>query len=196
MRSKLFPVGLCDRRREQPEPMLTRCGPLIRMSARPYYRMPDLTTFRFLCAAMALGTLAACSSAPQSGSVAEGRGVTSGRAIVETASDISDRVFFDKDSSKIRAEGMVTLRRQARWLSQYPNLTVTIEGHCDERGTREYNLALGYRRAYQVKQALVALGVDAMRITLVSYGKDRPAVDGSDEVAWAQNRRAVTVVNN
>ena len=86
-------------------------------------------------------------------------------------------------------------RQQAAWLKQYPNITVTVEGNCDERGTREYNLALGERRATSAKNYLVALGVDPNRIQTISYGKERPAVLGSDEAAWAQNRRDVTAIN-
>lgn len=109
--------------------------------------------------------------------------------------NVGDRAFFDTDQSGVNAEGRKTLERQAQWLKRYPNLTVTIEGHCDERGTREYNLALGDRRASAAKQLLVALGIDPRRIRTISYGKERPAAVGSTEGAWAQNRRAVTVVD-
>lgn len=109
--------------------------------------------------------------------------------------NVGDRVFFDFDRSDIREDAKETLNRQAAWLQQYPNVTVTIEGHCDERGTREYNIALGERRAQSVKNYLVKLGVDANRITTVSYGKERPAVIGNSAEAFAQNRRGVTIVN-
>jgi len=109
--------------------------------------------------------------------------------------NVGDRVFFDFDKSDIKAEGRQILQRQAEWLKRYPNVTVTVEGHCDERGTREYNLALGERRAAAAKKMLVALGVPAARVSTISYGKERPAVVGSNEAAWAQNRRAVTVIN-
>ncbi|HZT51877.1 MAG TPA: peptidoglycan-associated lipoprotein Pal [Stellaceae bacterium] len=109
--------------------------------------------------------------------------------------NVGDRVFFDFDKSDIKPEGQQTLQRQATWLKQYPNVTVTIEGHCDERGTREYNLALGNRRANAVKNALVSLGIPANRIQTISYGKDRPIVVGSNEAAWAQNRVGITVIN-
>jgi peptidoglycan-associated lipoprotein len=109
--------------------------------------------------------------------------------------NVGDRVYFDFDKSNIKPEGQQTLEKQATWLKQYPNVTVTIEGHCDERGTREYNLALGNRRANAVKDALVALGVAANRIQTISYGKDRPIVVGSNEAAWAQNRVGITVIN-
>lgn len=108
--------------------------------------------------------------------------------------NVGDRIFFGYDQYDLSQEARDTLGRQATWLAQYPNLRVTIEGHADERGTREYNLALGERRANAVKNYLVALGVDAGRVTTVSYGKERPAVPGSNETSWAQNRRGVTVV--
>ncbi|HEU4969538.1 peptidoglycan-associated lipoprotein Pal [Sphingomonas sp.] len=105
----------------------------------------------------------------------------------------SDRVFFDTDESNIDAEDQSTLQSQAAYLRQYPNVRVTVEGHCDERGTREYNLALGERRANAAKNYLVSLGIDSSRITTISYGKERPEALGSDEASWARNRRAVTV---
>src|SRR5690606_13012106 len=112
----------------------------------------------------------------------------------DLAQNVGDRVFFGYDRYDLAAEARATLEKQATWLQQYPNLVITIEGHADERGTREYNLALGERRANSVKNYLVALGVPASRITTISYGKERPAVVGSDEMAWSQNRRGVTVV--
>lgn len=104
-----------------------------------------------------------------------------------------DRILFDTDRFNVDAEDQVTLQAQAQWLARYPNTRVTLEGHADERGTRDYNLALGERRANSAKNYLASLGVSAERIQTVSYGKERPAALGSDEQAWAQNRRAVTV---
>ena len=104
-----------------------------------------------------------------------------------------DRILFETDRFNIDAEDQATLQRQAQWLAQYPNTRITVEGHADERGTRDYNLALGERRANSAKNFLVSIGVDASRIQTVSYGKERPSALGSDEQAWAQNRRAVTV---
>ena len=109
--------------------------------------------------------------------------------------NVGDRVFFDLDKSDLKPEARRTLERQAAWLKQYGNVAVTIEGHCDERGTREYNLALGDRRAKAASNYLVSLGIAATRIKSISYGKERPAVLGSNEAAWSQNRRGVTVVN-
>ncbi len=105
----------------------------------------------------------------------------------------SDRIFFDTDSSDVDATDRATLQSQAAWFAQYPAVRVSVEGHADERGTREYNLALGERRANSTKNALVALGVAADRITTISYGKERPDAVGSDEEAWSKNRRAVSV---
>ncbi len=108
----------------------------------------------------------------------------------------SDTVLFGTDSYDVDSEDEAVLARQAEWLKKYPNVSVTIEGHCDERGTREYNLALGDRRANAAKNYLVSAGISASRLSVISYGKERPAATGSDEGAWAQNRRAVTVVPN
>ncbi|HUD94815.1 peptidoglycan-associated lipoprotein Pal [Sphingobium sp.] len=109
------------------------------------------------------------------------------------ASVASDRIFFGLDQYDVDAEDQATLQSQAAWLQQNPAVRVTIEGHADERGTRDYNIALGERRANAAKNYLASLGIDPGRITTVSYGKERPAALGSDEAAWAQNRRAVTV---
>ncbi|WP_298675724.1 peptidoglycan-associated lipoprotein Pal [uncultured Sphingomonas sp.] len=106
----------------------------------------------------------------------------------------SDTVHFGLDMSDIDDQARAILDTQVQWLTRYPNVRVTVEGHCDERGTREYNLALGERRANAAKNYLASRGVDASRITTISYGKERPIALGSDEAAWAQNRRAVTVV--
>ncbi len=106
----------------------------------------------------------------------------------------SDRVFFALDRYDLDSDARLTLDRQAAWLRQYPAVRATIEGHADERGTREYNLALGERRANAARNYLAAQGVAASRMTVISYGKERPAVEGSNEEAWAQNRRAVTVL--
>ncbi len=102
-----------------------------------------------------------------------------------------DRVFFEYDSSEITAEARATLSKQASWLMHYPRVRISVEGHCDERGTREYNLALGERRATAVKNYLIALGVPASRMSTISYGKERPAVVGNGESTWSQNRRGV-----
>lgn len=108
---------------------------------------------------------------------------------------IGDRVFFDTDQYNLRPDARSTVDRWAAWLQQFPNARATIEGHADERGTREYNLALGDRRANAVRDYLVALGIDSSRLGTISYGKERPASPGSSEQFWSQNRRSVMMVN-
>lgn len=108
--------------------------------------------------------------------------------------NIGDRIFFDFDRSDLRPDAIETLNSQADWLKTYPSVRTKIEGHADERGTREYNLALGERRASSAKQYLESMGIGSGRMETISYGKERPAVLGSNEAAWAQNRRAVMAV--
>jgi peptidoglycan-associated lipoprotein len=110
--------------------------------------------------------------------------------------NVGDRVFFDTDSSELTAQSRATLDKQAQWLNQYANYAFTIEGHADERGTREYNIALGARRAQTVREYLIARGVQAQRMHTISYGKERPVAVCNDISCWSQNRRAVTVLNN
>ena len=159
-----------------------------------------------LAAAMALA-LAACASTPDSTANSSGSGdKMAHKMTTETAPakemtlaekfqvDVGDRVFFDFDKFNIKPDQRKTLDRQVAWLKAHPEVLVTIEGHTDERGTREYNLALGERRANSVKDYLVLQGISAKRLKTVSYGEERPVALGSNEAAWAQNRRAVTVV--
>ncbi|QBK31718.1 peptidoglycan-associated lipoprotein Pal [Roseitalea porphyridii] len=108
--------------------------------------------------------------------------------------NVGDRIFFDTDSSVIRADAQTTLARQAQWLNQYPNYQITVEGHADERGTREYNLALGARRAAATRAFLESRGVSGARIRTISYGKERPVATCDAASCWNQNRRAVTVL--
>jgi len=106
--------------------------------------------------------------------------------------NVGDRVYFDLDQYRLSADAQSILQRQAAWLSSYPDVNILVAGNCDERGTREYNLALGERRASVVKNYLVDLGVDPARVQTVSYGKERPLALGTDEGAWAQNRNGFT----
>ncbi len=155
-----------------------------------------------LALATALLLLTACESdtaanGGMGGVGAEGAGT--GNGILGQAADgtnVTDRVYFATNSSVIDAEGQAALDRQAGWLKQYDSVNVVLEGHADERGTREFNIALGERRATAAKNYLVSQGVAANRISTISYGKERPAVSGNDEGAWSQNRRAVTVIAN
>jgi len=162
--------------------------------------------FKFATLFAALLLVAACGTSPDESATVGGTGGASGAdgagvtavspgSQEDLETNVGDRVFFGFDRYDLSAEAQATLDRQAQWLQQYPNLRVTIEGHTDERGTREYNLALGERRANAVSNYLVARGIDPGRIQTVSYGKERPAVVGSDESAWARNRRAVTIIN-
>lgn len=108
--------------------------------------------------------------------------------------NVGDRIFFDTDSSSVRADAAATLDRQAQWLQRYPNYPILVEGHADERGTREYNLALGARRAAATRDYLASRGVPANRMRTISYGKEKPVAVCDDISCWSQNRRAVTVL--
>ena len=151
----------------------------------------------------ALLLLSACDSSSTNSGAAGGEGGNgapgTGSGILGQAADgssVTDRVFFATDSSVVDSAGQAALDKQAAWLKGNSNVNVTVEGHADERGTREYNIALGERRAAAAKSYLVSQGVSASRISTISYGKERPAVTGNDESAWSQNRRAVTVIAN
>ena len=163
--------------------------------------------------------LAACSTTPKDTADSSGSGSSSSSSdvsstgegtVTETSPDsntvvpgsqedlivnVGDRVFFDYDSSDLDSDAQELLQDQVAWLKQYSDVSVIIEGHCDERGTREYNLALGEKRAQAVKNYLISLGISSNRVSTISYGKERPAVVGSNDGAWAQNRRSVTIVN-
>ena len=141
----------------------------------------------------ALGVIllaAACSSTDQPDTTATGRAAPG--SVAEFQQVVGDRVFFDLDSSQLRPDARDTLNKQSTWLKQYTNYAITVEGHADERGTREYNLALGARRAQTISSFLASQGVPAGRMKTISYGKERPEVVGSDEGAWSRNRRGVT----
>ncbi len=114
----------------------------------------------------------------------------------DLVANVGDRVFYALDSSSLSAEGRATLDRQAAWLGRYPAISIQVAGNCDERGTTEYNLALGQRRANASRDYLVARGVSSARVNMISYGKERPTAVGSDEQAYAQNRNATTSVRS
>ena len=160
---------------------------------------------RYLCVVAAVALLGACSTDEGTKNAGTGMGGSSttpsaGATAVTPGSqadfvkNVGDRVFFDFDKYSLKPEGRDQLGKWVAFLKQYPSDQLVVEGHADERGTREYNLALGERRANAVKDFLVAQGVQASRLKTISYGKERPAVLGSNEAAWAQNRRAVGVV--
>ena len=138
--------------------------------------------------------LSACSTAKKSQTSGD---VYTGNDTVEyLASGVKDRVFFATNKSSLTSASRETLRKQANYLRKNKNLNVTVEGHADERGTREYNLALGDRRANAAKDYLMSQGISSNRVTTISYGKERPVKSGSNDTAWAQNRRSVTVRTN
>jgi peptidoglycan-associated lipoprotein len=144
--------------------------------------------------------LAACAEKPATigggvgtGVIAPGGGPVPGSE-EDLVANVGDRVFFDFNRSALRSDGQATLDRQAGWLQRYPQVQVQIAGNCDDRGTEEYNLALGWRRANAARDYIVARGVDAARITTISYGKDRPVALSDNEESWAQNRNAITAV--
>jgi peptidoglycan-associated lipoprotein len=148
----------------------------------------------------AVALLSACANKPPAPPASTGTGaaaVTSGPAPgseEDLVANVGDRVFYAFDKSVLTPEDQATLDRQAAWLGKYPNVQVLIAGNCDDRGTEEYNLALGQRRANAARDYLVARGVSAERIQTISYGKDRPTALGDNEQAWAQNRNAITSV--
>ncbi len=165
--------------------------------------------FNILGMVAAVALVTACGTAPEEQAATSGSGATapttSSAASAMPSSpkmgsqedlvvNVGDRVFFDLDKYSLGSEARRVLEKQAIWLKKYRIITVAVEGHADERGTREYNLALGERRANSVKDYLVALGVASDRIRTISYGKERSVALGSNEAAWAQNRRSVTVV--
>jgi len=145
-------------------------------------------------AALALGlALSAC--AHKNDNLAAGYGAAIPGSVQEFNQTVGDRVFFDTDQTDLSPTAQATLDKQAAWLNQYNKYSFTIEGHADERGTREYNFALGERRAQAVHDYLAAKGVSASRMRTISYGKERPVATCDDISCWSQNRRAVTVLN-
>ena len=169
---------------------------------------------KFLISAIILLFVAACATKPKDEADSSGSGTSgsdssvSDGTITETAGsgivagsqedlivNVGDRVFFGYDSSDLDSDALELLQDQVAWLKQNSDVSITIEGHCDERGTREYNLALGEIRAQAVKNYLIGLGISPDRVSTISYGKERPAVVGSNDGAWSQNRRSVTIVN-
>jgi len=178
--------------------------------------------YKFLISILIAGFISACSTTPKDSADASGSGSsgssnpdtstteeevaaegtvteTDGSGVVAGSQEdlivnIGDRVFFDYDSADLDSDAQELLQDQVAWIKQY-NASVTIEGHCDERGTREYNLALGEKRAQAVKNFLISMGIMPSQVSTISYGKERPAVVGSNDGAWGQNRRSVTTVN-
>jgi peptidoglycan-associated lipoprotein len=146
-----------------------------------------------IAVALGLGLGACAHNSPND--LAAGYGAAGPGSVQEFNQTVGDRVFFDTDQTDLSPAAQATLDKQAAWLNQYTRYAFTIEGHADERGTREYNFALGARRAQAVRDYLVAKGVSAARMKTISYGKERPVATCDDISCWSQNRRAVTVLN-
>jgi peptidoglycan-associated lipoprotein len=145
--------------------------------------------------ALSLALSACAHNNPDKLAAGSGYGATGPGSVQEFNQTVGDRVFFDTDQTDLSPRAQATLDKQAAWLNQYNNYSFTIEGHADERGTREYNFALGERRAQAVHDYLAAKGVSASRMRTISYGKERPVAVCDDISCWSQNRRAVTVLN-
>jgi peptidoglycan-associated lipoprotein len=159
--------------------------------------MGTFRRLRIAAVAMAGFALAACASTPNPNQTAGvGMGASTPGSQQDFVVNVGDRVFFESDSTELTPQSRSTLDKQAQWLQLYNRYPFTIEGHADERGTREYNIALGARRAQAVREYLTARGVDASRMRTISYGKERPVAVCNDISCWSQNRRAVTVLNN
>ncbi|WP_332712469.1 peptidoglycan-associated lipoprotein Pal [Pelagibacterium mangrovi] len=165
--------------------------------------MPLLRFGKGLLIAVLLVAVAACARTPTTGVGNMGPGGAGGvggggapGSQQEFLVSVGDRVFFETDSSVLTADAQATLDKQAQWLQQYPQYRIVIEGHADERGTREYNIALGARRATAVVNYLVSRGIPQNRLSTVSYGKERPVAICNDISCWNQNRRSVTVLTN
>ncbi|MFV0432156.1 MAG: peptidoglycan-associated lipoprotein Pal [Alphaproteobacteria bacterium] len=152
---------------------------------------------KIVVAAIALSVLGACSNNSLTGSGGSGADYSTAKpgTSQDFVQNVGDRVFFALNSSSVNAQGRDTLAKQAQWLKLYPKVKITLEGHSDERGTRDYNIALGARRAQAAKNILISHGVAPSRIKTVSYGKERPIKLGETENAWSLNRRAVSVPN-
>ena len=152
---------------------------------------------KFLVITLAGLALSACAATQKKSSGQMQSDVYTGTDTVEyLASGVKDRVFFATNKSTLTTASRDTLRKQAAWMRKKKDLTFTIEGHADERGTREYNLALGERRANAAKDYLMTYGISGSRLSVISYGKERPINSGSNPLAWSQNRRSVTVKAN
>jgi peptidoglycan-associated lipoprotein len=160
-----------------------------------------LRTAKFALALCAVFALSACSknaadeAADAAGAYGAGRGAATPGSQQDFVVNVGDRVFFESDSSELTSTAQATLDKQANWLQRYARYSFTIEGHADERGTREYNFALGARRADAVKNYLTSRGIPASRMHTISYGKERPVAVCDDISCWSQNRRAVTLLS-
>ena len=156
--------------------------------------MNTTTTFKIAAAFCCVLALAACSKKNTPDLEATTVGQAAPGSEKDFAVNVGDRIYFAEDQSALAPEAQETLRKQAAWLGQYADVTVQIEGHADERGTREYNISLSARRATAAREFLIAQGIDGTRISSIAYGKERPVAQCDAEQCWSQNRRAVTVI--
>ena len=152
-------------------------------------------SIRFAAVVIAALGAAGCATQQQPDAQANAAGVAAPGSEQDFVVNVGDRVFFETDQTELTPQGRATLDKQAQWLTQYNRYAFTIEGHADERGTREYNIALGARRAQAARDYLTSRGVAATRMRTISYGKERPVAVCNDISCWSQNRRAVTVLN-
>ena len=161
-------------------------------------RIAALTRNPAMIALIAMLAITGCASKKTPNSAADlglnGAGAATPGSAQDFTVNIGDRIFFDTDSSSIRADAQTTLSRQAQWLNQYKQYAIVVEGHADERGTREYNISLSARRATATREFLIAQGVQGNRISSIAYGKERPVALCDAEQCYSQNRRAVTVI--
>ena len=148
---------------------------------------------RILLVVFASFALTACATSGKKTGMMQGDVYTGSDTVEYLATGVRDRVFFATNKSTLTTASRDTLRKQAAWMRKKKTVTVTVEGHADERGTREYNLALGERRANAVKDYLMTYGISGSRLSVISYGKERPVDSGSSPLAWSKNRRSVTV---
>ncbi len=157
-------------------------------------RLAIFKTVAVLCCFMALAACSKKNTPDLDAGTGPGTGEVRPGSEGDFTTNVGDRIYFSEDKSILAPEAQETLRRQAQWLQQYGNVTVQVEGHADERGTREYNIALSARRATAAREFLISQGVAASRISSIAYGKERPAALCDAEQCWSQNRRAVTVI--
>jgi len=159
--------------------------------------MKTSVSMKIVIALAAVLALAGCSK-KNTPNLEANNGIGAGQAVPgseqDFATNVGDRIYFEMDQTALTAEAQETLRRQAKWLAQYSGVSIQVEGHADERGTREYNISLSARRATVTREFLISQGVEASRISSIAYGKERPVATCDAEQCWSQNRRAVTVI--
>ena len=159
--------------------------------------MKKTVSFKFAMALCCVLALAGCTKKSSTGLLEDPAGTSAGQAAPGSEQEFvnaGDRIYFEENQSTLTAEAQETLKRQAQWLQQYQSVSIQVEGHADERGTREYNIALSARRATTTREFLIAQGVEASRVASIAYGKERPAALCDAEQCWSQNRRAVSVI--